>query len=255
MCLIAAYDAGAEPDVEALRAAAAVNTDGYGFAIWKEPGEFITFYSRDFEELLEFFLTARRVHKGPALVHMRWRTAGADHEMNLQPMRVMLQDGEAMVAHNGTFNHITADHRSDTRIFVEQQLASRLHPPYTVGRLFPRKREDDSTPLWSVGTRTFDKWLVEEGQKLAVITHDGRLLILGNWERDHAYRGVGYSCSDYIPPVEIHGRVDVPARMHMLYRDLGDRQAEGDSDAAVQRAILLGICPALRSGVSELKRL
>lgn len=132
MCMLTYFPEDAQPDAEALRNGALLNSDGHGYAI-VAGNRLIIRKSMRADELIEQFVHDRAAHRrGPALFHSRISTAGVIDKANCHPFRFG-GDRRTVVAHNGVLPKMAQPHkkdwRSDTRIAAEAIL------PFKFGHL------------------------------------------------------------------------------------------------------------------------
>jgi glutamine amidotransferase len=125
MCLLTFLRAHVMPDTTALLAGAALNHDGYGFAV-VAGDQLIVRRGLDGPQMVDAFATLRRQHPhGPALFHSRFATDGDRGIDNCHPFPVGA-DPRTVIAHNGVLPAAvrpgTKDRRSDTRITAEDFL-------------------------------------------------------------------------------------------------------------------------------------
>lgn len=117
MCLLSYFPPGVQPDLGQLAAGAAVNRDGYGFAI-VEDTTLIIRKSMNSRLLLAEFAQLRQEHpNGPALFHSRMGTGGLRTVYNCHPF-YMGEDKLTVVAHNGVLFGMKRGKECDTRAFA-----------------------------------------------------------------------------------------------------------------------------------------
>ncbi|WP_280465729.1 hypothetical protein [Nocardia brasiliensis] len=186
MCILTFLEPGTSPDLDRLRAGAAANPHGHGYAVIT--GETITVgHGLDAETVLTEFATVRtRYPDGHALFHSRLATHGPRTVDNCHPFLVG-GDARTVLAHNGILPpevHPGADDpRSDTRIAAEE-----LMPLLPAGTL------DTETGRWK-----FEYWLGTDKMVLLTVdpayTHQGYVFNeryghwdQGSWYSNHSYR-------------------------------------------------------------------
>jgi hypothetical protein len=120
VCMLSFIASGEQPDLQHLHNGAAVNRDGYGYAIATSSGTLIVRKSIKADPLIEEFGLMRAKHPhGPAMFHSRLGTGGRRGIFNCHPFFVG-GDNLTVVAHNGIlWGHNGTDHRCDTRAFAE----------------------------------------------------------------------------------------------------------------------------------------
>ena len=184
MCLLSYYPPGKQPDPRELHSGAAVNRDGYGFAI-VDAGALLVRKGLDADRLIAEFIQARQEHPGgPAMFHSRLGTGGVRTTFNCHPFYVG-DDKLTVVAHNGIlFGMPRGEARCDTHSFAATLL------PEWFG-------EFDHYRLML----TLERW-VGGGNKLVILTanpkYDRTSYLInadrGRWTSD----GVWHSNSDYV---------------------------------------------------------
>lgn len=183
MCHLVFYPANVEINETHLENASWFNRDGSGWAIVTRKG-IITGRSMNHDDAVESFLKARKVHKGEALFHLRFATAGTTDVYNVHPFRVG-RDKRTVMAHNGVlareFQPRAKDGRSDTHLFADVVL--------------PKLMElvDASAGLDAIGT------LIGKGNKFVILTanpkYAKRAYIVneasGDWDEDGSWHSNG----------------------------------------------------------------
>ncbi|MFF3228871.1 hypothetical protein ACFYV7_39185 [Nocardia suismassiliense] len=199
MCILTFLKPGINPDLDVLRAGAAANPHGHGYALIT--GETITIgRGLDAETVLTEFATVRAQYPdGHALFHSRLATHGQRSVDNCHPFLVG-GDKRTVLAHNGILppeaHPAPGDPRSDTRIAAEELL-----PRLPLGSL-------DS---WA-GRQRLERWL--RADKMVLLTVDPaykyQAYVL-NESYGHWVEGSWYSNHSYLEtlsPVEATSRWD-----------------------------------------------
>jgi len=126
MCLIIRRPPKVKPNFEQFKTAILNNPHGWGMSVATGDGSLQTWRTPkepDPEELYKFFVEEWR--EVPALLHLRYTTAGATNLRNAHPFSVLEKgkDGvDLRMAHNGTLYRYkpTKGDESDTRVFVRE---------------------------------------------------------------------------------------------------------------------------------------
>lgn len=129
MCLLMVAKPGALPSDDDLVCACVNNPDGFGYAI-HTGRDIITGRGMNADDVIDRFLNLReKFINGYALFHARITTHGSSNKENCHPFRVG-DSRKTILAHNGILSNVSirnGDTRSDTRIFAEDILPSRLY--------------------------------------------------------------------------------------------------------------------------------
>lgn len=185
MCLLSYFEAGVQPDTEALSNGSKANADGHGWAIVAHD-RIIQGKNMKADKAIAEFASMRKRYPGqPAIFHSRFTTDGIGGKFNVHPFDVTGYT-DTVMAHNGIFPQSArprvGDIRSDTRIVAEDQI-----PKYQ-WKLETRR-----------GRRRFGKWM-GLGNKVAILTLDPRFRtngyiineFLGEWVDGIWYSNAGY---------------------------------------------------------------
>lgn len=129
MCLLMVAKPNATPTDDDLLCACVNNPDGFGYAIHTGK-DIITGRGMNPDDVIDRFLTLREKYiNGYALFHARLTTHGTTDKSNCHPFRVGGRR-DTILAHNGILSNVNigkGDNRSDTRVFAEDILPSRLY--------------------------------------------------------------------------------------------------------------------------------
>lgn len=182
MCIAIVATPGAYVDEPRLRACAAANRDGGGYAYVDKDSRKVIIKKgfmkvEDFIESYKQTLDEGHGEENAMLLHFRIATMGAVNRDNCHPFAI----NEGALIHNGSLfwgDDPSGKDRSDTRIFAEE-----LFPSFTYDRVRDNKKMLEQLVSYN---------------KIAMLFDSGNYVILnesgGMWDED-----VWYSNSGYLP--------------------------------------------------------
>lgn len=185
MCLLCFTPAGQEIDYSRLEHASINNPDGFGWAL-NTGQRIITGRFMKYEDALDGLQRVVREYPDcDVMYHARYATHGLTELVNVHPFHI--GETDAVLAHNGVLHNVDVprtDWRSDTRFYVEEDLAKR-NLKFLDNR---RKR------------KRLESWI--KGSKFVIMTNEPTLkrnVYILNEQDGHWDGGTWWSNSSYEP--------------------------------------------------------